>query len=138
MDQSVSDSFDPKMPNQDRLVRQLARQTREGLATPCAESCIQRIPLPTGFEPCHQASASECLRFSDEGRPLQLDSSQLAISNKKTRFGPKVASRDWWIERIKIRKPEIRYWTHYTKYQIAQFHPPGHTSAEARRRTGLD
>jgi hypothetical protein len=47
--------------------------------------------------------------------------SQLAISNKKTRFGPKVASRDWWIERIKIRKPEIRYWTHYTKYQIAQF-----------------
>jgi hypothetical protein len=47
--------------------------------------------------------------------------SQLAIPNKKTRFGPKVASRDWWIERIKIRKPEIRYWTHYTKYQIAQF-----------------
>ena len=47
--------------------------------------------------------------------------SQLAISNKKSRFGPKVASRDWWIERIKIRKPEIRYWTHFTKYQIAQF-----------------
>jgi hypothetical protein len=47
--------------------------------------------------------------------------SQVAISNKKTRFGPKVASRDWWIERIKIRKPEIRYWTHFTKYQIAQF-----------------
>jgi hypothetical protein len=47
--------------------------------------------------------------------------SQLAIPNKKTRFGPKAASRDWWIERIKIRKPEIRYWTHYTKYQIAQF-----------------
>ena len=47
--------------------------------------------------------------------------SQLAISNKKARFGPKVATRDWWIERIKIRKPEIRYWTHFTKYQIAQF-----------------
>jgi hypothetical protein len=47
--------------------------------------------------------------------------SQLAISNKKTRFGPKVASRDWWIKRIKIGKPEIRYWTHFTKYQIAQF-----------------
>ena len=46
---------------------------------------------------------------------------QLAIPNKRSRFGPKVASRDWWIERIKIRKPEIRYWTHYTKYQIAQF-----------------
>jgi len=47
--------------------------------------------------------------------------SQLTISNKKTQFGPKVASRDWWIERIKIGKPEIRYWTHFTKYQIAQF-----------------
>jgi len=32
-----------------------------------------------------------------------------------------VACRDWWIERIKIRKPEIRYWTHFTKYQIAHF-----------------
>jgi hypothetical protein len=47
--------------------------------------------------------------------------SQVAISNKKTRFGPKVASRDWWIERVKIWKPETRYWTHFTKYQIAQF-----------------
>jgi len=47
--------------------------------------------------------------------------SQLAISKKKARFGPKVASRDWWIDRVKIRKPEIRYWTHFTKYQIAQF-----------------
>jgi hypothetical protein len=46
---------------------------------------------------------------------------QLTIPNKKARFGPKVASRDWWIERIKIKKPEIRYWTHFTKYQIAQF-----------------
>jgi hypothetical protein len=32
-----------------------------------------------------------------------------------------VASRDWWIERIKITKPEVSYWTHFTKYQIAQF-----------------
>jgi hypothetical protein len=46
---------------------------------------------------------------------------QLAIPNKRTRFGPKVASRDWWIERNKITKPETRYWTHFTKYQIAQF-----------------
>jgi len=46
---------------------------------------------------------------------------QLAIPNKRTRFGPKVASRDWWIERIKITKPETSYWTHFTKYQIAQF-----------------
>jgi hypothetical protein len=32
-----------------------------------------------------------------------------------------VASRDWWIEGIKIIKPETSYWTHFTKYQIAQF-----------------
>ena len=47
--------------------------------------------------------------------------SQLTIPNKKARFGSKVASREWWIDRIKIWKPETRYWTHFTKYQIAQF-----------------
>jgi hypothetical protein len=46
---------------------------------------------------------------------------QLAIPNKRTRFGPKVASRDRWIEQIKITKPETRCWTHFTKYQIAHF-----------------
>ena len=47
---------------------------------------------------------------------------QLAIPNKKTRFGPKVASRNWWIDRIKIAQPKYTsYWTHYTKYQIGQF-----------------
>jgi hypothetical protein len=46
---------------------------------------------------------------------------QLAITNKKLRFGPKVASRDWWIERNKITEPETSYWTHFTKYQNAQF-----------------
>jgi hypothetical protein len=46
---------------------------------------------------------------------------QLAIPTKKTRFGPKVASRDWWIEKIKLTNPQIRYWTHFTKYQIEQF-----------------
>jgi hypothetical protein len=46
---------------------------------------------------------------------------QLAIPTKKTRFGPKVDSRDWWIEKIKLTNPQIRYWTHFTKYQIEQF-----------------
>jgi hypothetical protein len=47
---------------------------------------------------------------------------QLAIPNKKTRFGPKVASRNWWIERIKITQPKYTsYWTHYNKYHIGQF-----------------
>jgi hypothetical protein len=27
--------------------------------------------------------------------------SQLAVSNKKPRFAPKVATQAWWIERIK-------------------------------------
>jgi hypothetical protein len=46
---------------------------------------------------------------------------QLAIPTKKTTFGPKVASRDCWIEKIKLTNPQIRYWTHFTKYQIEQF-----------------
>jgi hypothetical protein len=46
---------------------------------------------------------------------------QLTIPNKKTRSGPKVASRDWWIEQVKITSLEIRYWTHFTQYQIVQF-----------------
>ncbi len=46
---------------------------------------------------------------------------QLAIPNKRMRFGPKVASRDWWIKRIMITKPQVSYWTHFTKYQIGQF-----------------
>jgi len=33
-----------------------------------------------------------------------------------------VASRNWWIDRIKIPQPKYTsYWTNYTKYQIGQF-----------------
>ncbi len=48
---------------------------------------------------------------------------QLAIPNKRTRFGPKVCTRNWWIDRIKgSENPKyISYWTHYSKYQIGQF-----------------
>ena len=46
---------------------------------------------------------------------------QLTIPNKKARLGPNVASRGWWIEQIKASKPATNYWTHFTKYQIAQF-----------------
>jgi hypothetical protein len=49
------------------------------------------------------------------------DQNQLAIPNKRSRFGPKVCSRNWWIDRIKVSEPKyINYWTHYTKYQIGQ------------------
>jgi hypothetical protein len=42
---------------------------------------------------------------------------------KKPRFGPKVASQAWWIDRIKEKEgPKyLKYWTHYTDYQIGQF-----------------
>jgi len=43
------------------------------------------------------------------------------IPNKKARLGPNIASRGWWIEQIKASKPATNYWTHFTKYQIAQF-----------------
>jgi hypothetical protein len=48
---------------------------------------------------------------------------QLAIPNKRTRFGPKVCTRNWWIDRIKgSENPKyISYRTHYSKYQIGQF-----------------
>jgi hypothetical protein len=47
---------------------------------------------------------------------------QLVVS-KKPRFGPKVASQAWWIDRIKDREgPKyLTYWTHFTDYQIGQF-----------------
>ena len=47
--------------------------------------------------------------------------SQLTIPNKKARLGPNVTSRGWWIEQIKASKPTTNYWSHFTKYQIAQF-----------------
>jgi hypothetical protein len=31
----------------------------------------------------------------------KVSQSQLAVSNKKPRFGPKVATQAWWIEKIK-------------------------------------
>jgi len=42
---------------------------------------------------------------------------------KKPKFGPKVASQAWWIDRIKDKEgPKyLKYWTHYTDYQIGQF-----------------
>jgi hypothetical protein len=42
---------------------------------------------------------------------------------KKPRFGPKVASQAWWIDRIrdKERPKHLTYWTHITDYQIGQF-----------------
>ncbi len=42
---------------------------------------------------------------------------------KKPRFGPKVASQAWWIDRIKSKEgPKyLTYWTHFTDYQIGQF-----------------
>ncbi len=48
---------------------------------------------------------------------------QVTLSNKKPRFGPKIATKEWWIQRIKDREgPKyLTYWTHYTDSQIGQF-----------------
>jgi len=44
------------------------------------------------------------------------------VAPKKPRFGPKVASQAWWIERIRDKEgPKyLTYWTHITDYQIGQ------------------
>jgi len=49
--------------------------------------------------------------------------SQLAVSNKKPRFGPKVATQAWWIEKIKD-DPIHQYseeWAKHSEYQVARF-----------------
>jgi hypothetical protein len=49
--------------------------------------------------------------------------SQLAVSNKKPRFGPKVETQAWWIEKIK-EDPIYQYteeWTKHSEYQVARW-----------------
>jgi len=49
--------------------------------------------------------------------------SQLAVPFKKPRFGPKVATQTWWIDRVKeVEGPRyLNYWTHFTDYKVGQF-----------------
>ena len=47
----------------------------------------------------------------------------MTLSNKKPKFGPKIATKEWWIQRIKDT-PGPKYtelWTHIPKYQLARF-----------------
>jgi hypothetical protein len=49
--------------------------------------------------------------------------SQLAVSNKKPRFGPKVATQAWWIDRIK-EDSIYQYseeWAKHSEYQVARW-----------------
>jgi hypothetical protein len=49
--------------------------------------------------------------------------SQLAVSNKKPKFGPRVATQAWWIERIK-QDPIYQYteeWAKHSEYQVARW-----------------
>jgi hypothetical protein len=49
--------------------------------------------------------------------------SQLAVSNKKPRFGPKVATQAWWIDKIK-EDPTYQYteeWAKHSEYQVARW-----------------
>jgi hypothetical protein len=46
-----------------------------------------------------------------------------AVSNKKPRFGPKVATQAWWIERIR-EDPIYQYteeWAKHSEYQVARW-----------------
>jgi len=48
--------------------------------------------------------------------------SQVTLSNKKPRFGPKIATKEWRIQRI-TDTPGPKYtehWTHIPKYQLAR------------------
>jgi hypothetical protein len=47
----------------------------------------------------------------------------VAVSNKKPKFGPKVATQAWWIEEIK-RDPIYQYteeWAKHSEYQVARW-----------------
>jgi hypothetical protein len=49
--------------------------------------------------------------------------SQVVIASKKARFGPKVGTTSWWIEKIRS-EPGIKYtefWTHLSEYQLRKF-----------------
>jgi hypothetical protein len=46
-----------------------------------------------------------------------------AVSNKKPKFGPKVATQAWWIEEIK-KDPIYQYteeWAKHSEYQVARW-----------------
>jgi hypothetical protein len=49
--------------------------------------------------------------------------SQLAVSNKKPRLGPRVTTQAWWIEKIK-KDPIYQYteeWAKHSEYQVARW-----------------
>jgi hypothetical protein len=49
--------------------------------------------------------------------------SQLAVSNKKPRLGPRVATQAWWIEKIQ-KVPIYQYteeWAKHSEYQVARW-----------------
>ena len=52
-----------------------------------------------------------------------MSQSQLAVSNKKPKFGPKVATQAWWIENIR-KDPIYQYteeWAKHSEYQVARW-----------------
>ena len=47
----------------------------------------------------------------------------VAVSNKKPKFGPKVATQAWWIEEVK-KDPIYQYteeWAKHSEYQVARW-----------------
>ena len=51
-------------------------------------------------------------------------SQQLEAANKKPRFGPKLGTQAWWVERIKAEHQEpFKYtscWNHISEYHLAR------------------
>jgi hypothetical protein len=49
--------------------------------------------------------------------------SQLAVSNKKPRFGPRVTTQAWWIEKIKedLNCQYTEEWAKHSEYQVARW-----------------
>jgi hypothetical protein len=55
--------------------------------------------------------------------PSTVSQSQLAVSNKKPKFGPRVTTQAWWIEKIK-QDPIDQYteeWAKHSEYQVARW-----------------
>jgi hypothetical protein len=48
---------------------------------------------------------------------------KLAVSNKKPKFGPRVATQAWWIEKIKEDQiyQYTEEWTKHSEYQVARW-----------------
>lgn len=63
------------------------------------------------------------LTFSFVTIYLLIVTQQLTVNNKKSRFGPKIGTQDWWLNKIK-QEAGHKYtvlWSHFPEYQLRRF-----------------